>query len=234
MCGRTLKMAISFRQKRIYREQDAVLAALKKFPHFPYILSGGTALSRFYFHHRFSEDLDFFCEEFTFSFAKIEGVVNFLRREGFICELSGRTDEPGRIRAASYTVKGNLPIKVDFLEDPFSGMWKPVDRKTESGLSFRVDSPDQVYYRKFFSLLEQWHRTGRIQRGKDLMDLYVLHSCHRRIEETLALFRKNHVPHDEEKIVMILSSIRRGEVPEKVRTAFAKSVERILKKGLGR
>ncbi|MEX0681616.1 MAG: nucleotidyl transferase AbiEii/AbiGii toxin family protein, partial [Balneolales bacterium] len=47
--------------KENYKLQDKVLSVLSgEIPDF--YLTGGTALSRFYLHHRFSEDLDFFAD----------------------------------------------------------------------------------------------------------------------------------------------------------------------------
>lgn len=233
-------------QKKLYQEQDLVLSFFRRVKPFPYVLSGETALSRFYFHHRFSEDLDFFCEEINFSFEKIEAVVNRLRKTGWVCELVGRTDEPGRLKAASYTIRKKHPVKLDFLEDPLSGMWGPVVRKTESGVSFRVDDLDQIYYRKFFSLLEQWHRTHEIGRIKDLVDIYCLHQNHRSIDRTILMFRRHHVPIDEEKIIMILAGLKKKEIEEGLRylevslntgalhDTLKRCSELLLKEGLSR
>ena len=219
---------------KVYREQDEILVVLKRKKDFPYVLSGGTALSRFYFHHRFSEDLDFFCERATYSFEKIEEIVNYLRKAGFRCELVARSDLPRRLKAATYTVSSHDPIKVDFLEDPFSGMWDPVQRKTESGLSFRVDALDQIYYRKLFSLLEQWHRTREITRTKDLVDVYSLHRYHRSLEATIPLFRKNHVPVDEEKLIMILAGLKKKGLEGDVWKALKTSGEKLLREGISK
>lgn len=239
-------MKLSPHQEKVYHSQDRILSVLSKIKDFPFVLSGGTALSRFYFHHRFSEDLDFFSGETIYSFEKIEGIVNFLRRSGLICELVGRTETPGRLKAASYTISGELPIKVDFLEDPFSGMWKPVKRRTETRVSFRIDALDQIYYRKFFSLLEQWHRTKEIGRMKDLVDLYWLHQSHRSIEKTIALLRKNHVPIVEEKIILILGGLKKSDLKEGIKgmavavsgeeiwKSFQQCAESMLKKGMKR
>ncbi len=46
----------------LYTQQDWVLARLNEFAH-PFYLSGGTALSRGYYQHRFSDDLDFFVND---------------------------------------------------------------------------------------------------------------------------------------------------------------------------
>ncbi len=241
--------SLSPHQKRIYQEQDKILVAIRQVKPFPFVLSGGTALSRFYFHHRFSEDLDFFCEATTFGFERVEGIVQKLRKTGMICESTGRSDEPGRLMAASYVMSPSShqhPVKVDFLEDPFTGMWNPVTRSTETKISCRLDHLDQIYYRKFFSLLEQWHHTRGIHRIKDLVDLYALHHYHRSLEKTLELFRKHHVRLDEEKIIMILGTVTKGEIAEglsnlachfkadKVWKALQQSSKKALKKGLSR
>ena len=128
-------MHLSPHQKKIYQAQDIILQILHKHKSFPYVLSGGTALSRFHFHHRFSEDLDFFCEDPDFSFEIVEGIINFLRKAGLICELVGRTDKKGHLKIASYLIGS---VKIDFLEDPFTGMWKPIKKKAESGIFFRL------------------------------------------------------------------------------------------------
>lgn len=229
--------------KKVYQEQDRILVELKKERPFPYVLSGGTALSRFYLHHRFSEDLDFFDERLTFSFQRIEAVIGHLRRRGLVCELIGRTDRPDRLKAASYII-GSCPIKVDFIEDPFSGMWDPVSRKSDSGITFRIDALDQIYYRKFFSLLEQWHHSREVARTKDLLDLYCLHRYHRSIEGTLALFRKNHVPIDEEKMMMIFAAVKKADLEkglkdlgasvsaEEICAALKKTSDRLFRRGI--
>lgn len=200
------------KQKLIYQEQDRILLALKKIRPFPYVLSGGTALSRFYFHHRFSEDLDFFCEEINFSFEKIEKVATLLRKQGITCELAIRSDLPGHLKAVAYSMGDGIQIKVDFLEDPFTGMWNPIKNKTDTGVVCRIDTLDQIYYRKIFSLMEQWHKSRKIRRIKDLVDLYALHRYHRTIEKTVVFYRKNHVPIDEEKLIVILGSLRKEEI----------------------
>ena len=219
---------------------------LAGFKNFPYVLSGGTALSRFYFHHRFSEDLDFFGETVEFSLEMVEKVVGYLRGYGVVCELVGRTNLPGRLKAASYVAGSENAVKIDFLEDPFSGMWKPTVKKTESGVRFRVDALDQIAYRKFFSLLEQWHKSRSISRAKDLVDLYLLHTKHRPIEKTLKLYRRQNVPIDEEKLILLLSKLepkimekelKRLDISisaDRIGEAFGRVAERLVKKGIKR
>jgi len=54
--------------KEIYKLQDDILDLVFS-RDAPWYLTGGTALSRFYFSHRYSDDLDFFSLE-TISFAE--------------------------------------------------------------------------------------------------------------------------------------------------------------------
>lgn len=209
-------MNLSLHQKKTYQDQDRVLTIFKGRRSFPYVLSGGTALSRFYLHHRFSEDLDFFCDEWTFSLPKIAGIINSLRQADWTCELTGTTDAPHLLKVASYVVrwKKNRPLKIDFLEDPFSGMWNPVNRPTESGVHFRVDALDQIYYRKLFVLMERASRSNKTVRIKDLVDIYYLHTKHQNLLKTIAYLRKNHVPIQEEKIIMVLCNLKKPDLKQ--------------------
>ena len=54
---------MDFYYKILYPIQDRVL---EKIQSKGFYLTGGTPLSRFYFHHRFSDDLDFFYDGFKF------------------------------------------------------------------------------------------------------------------------------------------------------------------------
>ncbi len=51
-----------FYREKLYPFQDGVLDIVKKL-NTPFYLTGGTALSRFYFNHRFSDDLDLFVND---------------------------------------------------------------------------------------------------------------------------------------------------------------------------
>lgn len=45
--------------EKLYPLQDGVMKIVKDLQ-LPFYLTGGTALSRFYYHHRYSDDLDYF------------------------------------------------------------------------------------------------------------------------------------------------------------------------------
>jgi len=210
-------------EKQVYKDQDEVLQIFSEIEGFNYILSGGTALARFYFHHRFSEDLDFFLDGLDFSFATIEKYIQILRSKGMTCDLSGRTDKKGLLKVASYTVTKNTAIKVDFIEDPFTGMWPPEKRSSDSGHAVLVDSLDAIVYKKLFSLMEQWTHAAQVSRIKDLFDLAYYHEKKRSLVDFLHQCRANHVEFDEEKLILIFASIdaKKLEQTSINKTAFA-------------
>jgi len=65
--------------KKLYPLQDGILKIVKEL-NLPFYLTGGTALSRFYFHHRFSDDLDLFVnadEEYT---SYVEKLISYFEK----------------------------------------------------------------------------------------------------------------------------------------------------------
>ncbi|MEK6775314.1 MAG: nucleotidyl transferase AbiEii/AbiGii toxin family protein [bacterium] len=133
----------------VYQDQDKILKEVSTMAFFPFVLSGGTGLSRFYLYHRVSEDLDFYFTGFEFDFPAVEKVINALRSKNLKCRQIGTTDKPGLLRAVSYVCVMDQEIKLDFLEDPFSGMWDSARKQiAEGGTILKVsDSEDVIYGR---------------------------------------------------------------------------------------
>lgn len=155
--------------------QDTVLEAFYSSPEFPFVLSGGTALSRYYLHHRESEDLDFFCKNIILDFEYIYRIINlYLRTKGFICEEIERADIKGQIKYIIFVVSpaNGLSLKMDFIEDPFSGMWEPVMRRDYTDSPVLIDALDLIYYRKLYAVT--YGKQSLTDRVKDLVDLYFL------------------------------------------------------------
>ncbi|MBI5193915.1 MAG: nucleotidyl transferase AbiEii/AbiGii toxin family protein [Nitrospirae bacterium] len=153
-----------------------ILEAFYGASEFPFVLSGGTALSRYYLHHRESEDLDFFCKNFVLDFEYIYRIINLnLRTRGFICEEIERADREGQIKYIIFVVSySGVAVKLDFLEDPFSGMWEPAGRKDFTDSPVIVDAIELIYYRKLYSITYGKYHLN--ERPKDLVDLYFLNS----------------------------------------------------------
>ena len=147
-----------------------------------YYLTGGTALS-FYFDHRFSEDLDFFSQEYRKE--ELDRIMNFISKEtGFNFKLEAEQDDPKLIPMKVYYLelkKGNI-LKIDFVQD-----FEKNIKKIKNG----VHSIEDIYYRKISAAMGRIKRedaTGRIihagrQSVKDLFDLYYLSKHHQALSE---------------------------------------------------
>ncbi len=68
-------------ENTIYPLQDRILVAFEK-AGTPFYLTGGTALSRFYFNHRYSDDLDFFVNDDPKFHEYLKNVFEAVKREG--------------------------------------------------------------------------------------------------------------------------------------------------------
>ena len=125
-----------------------------------FYFSGGTALSAFYLHHRFSEDLDFFSEkEFD------AGTLNLFL-------LTRKNDFSARSLQYQQSFNRNLfflefddmsSLKVEFTWYPFT--------RLEKGAMFdnlQVDSALDIAVNKVFTM------TQRV-RGRDYVDLFEIH-----------------------------------------------------------
>jgi hypothetical protein len=102
----------------LYLLQDRALARIRRLDH-GFYLSGGTALSRGYFHHRHSEDLDFFAndvEQFGLWRDRcLSALVECARQESWRLEIVLRDDRFGRA-----ILHGTQPLKLEFVNDvPF-------------------------------------------------------------------------------------------------------------------
>ncbi len=120
----------------------------------------GTALSHFYLHHRFSEDLDFFTENefeiqtsavFIKSLQKRLNFINFDYQQSF-----NRNIYQLRFGDASF-------LKIEFTYYPFKQIETPHIYE-----SLRVDSLVDIAANKLFTISQQ-------PRGRDYFDLYSIH-----------------------------------------------------------
>lgn len=148
-----------------------------------YYLTGGTALS-FYFNHRFSEDLDFFTQDYKKEDpGKVMEVI--AKETGFEFKLEAEQDDPKLVPMKVYflELKHGCVLKIDFVWDFHENI-----NDIKNGLH----SVEDIYYRKIFAgmgIVKKQDSTGReIHAGrqsvKDLFDLYYL-SKH---QQTLAEF----------------------------------------------
>lgn len=144
-----------------------------------YYIAGGTALSLFHFNHRFSEDIDFFTQEFNAT--RVKGVADFLKDNlrGNI-ELVGQNPAGKGVEHMHYDFEfsDGVVIRLDFVCDVF-----PLIRPTEPHNGIQVLSAEDIYLRKIYAvsgLRTEQDEIGRSkfiggrQDAKDLFDIYYL------------------------------------------------------------
>ena len=125
-----------------------------------FYFSGGTALSEFYLHHRFSEDLDFFSEqEFD------AGALNLFlltRKNDFSAQSVQYQHSFNRnLFFLEYADRTNM--KVEFTWYPFTRL-----EKGPTLNNLQIDSVLDIAVNKVFTLTQQ-------ARGRDYVDLFEIH-----------------------------------------------------------
>jgi hypothetical protein len=105
-------MLENYYRDQLYPLQDSFLKLLARIPS-PFYLTGGTALSREYLHHRYSDDLDFFCNDIP-SFAEaVEQVLQLVRSEYKNVTVGTTTASFVRF----FIFDGDVELKVDLVND---------------------------------------------------------------------------------------------------------------------
>ncbi|MBU4466621.1 nucleotidyl transferase AbiEii/AbiGii toxin family protein [Candidatus Parcubacteria bacterium] len=134
---------------------DFVSAAPALREHFYF--TGGTALSKFYLRHRFSEDLDFFSEkEFD-----VKDITPFLfKAKQALCFRKIDYQQSFNRNIFHLLFSGKRILKVEFTYFPFPQIEKPMEKQ---GLS--VDSLKDIAVNKVFTINQN-------PRGRDFFDLY--------------------------------------------------------------
>jgi predicted nucleotidyltransferase component of viral defense system len=135
-------------EKNLYPLQDGVLNIISQ-SGTGFFLTGGTALSRAYYHHRYSDDLDFFVNSSAEFDGQIDSIFSQLTENGFVWDTSLEF-----IRADSFVSfkvhRGNpdILLKLDFVNDlvPHFG---PL---VKTGLFYRTDSIQNILSNKISAL----------------------------------------------------------------------------------
>lgn len=139
--------------------QKKVIEAVSHEPHLKdFYLSGGTALSAYYFKHRISDDLDFFCFDNP-DMSYIHSLGNTLS-----VSLGAKTFRTQRLYDRNlffFTLK-HEELKIEFSKYPFFQLGKSMK---EDGI--RIDSLRDIAANKLMALLDRFD-------PKDFVDLYFL------------------------------------------------------------
>ena len=145
----------------MYKLQDEVLLLLKDQLSVFY-LTGGTALSRYYLNHRYSEDLDFFCHEQGVFEQSVNKIAHTLARSKFLKKQDMQISET----YARYYVGPMSELKIDFVYESVEhiGAFKKVQ-------GINIDNPQNILANKICCIL------GRDE-PKDVYDIVSLAQAH--------------------------------------------------------
>lgn len=147
------KTILSRQQKRIFSLLSNIEIITDNF-----YLSGGTALSEFYLHHRYSEDLDFFSEnEF-----EIQGIISALKTIQKKAEIKKFDLQKSFNRNLIFLHCKNEIIKTEFTFFPFAQIEKgPYENR------LRIDSLMDIAVNKIFTIYQN-------PRARDFIDLFFI------------------------------------------------------------
>jgi len=147
--------------EQLYLLQDWVLAQIRQVTH-SFYLTSETALSRGYYEHRYSDDLDFFLNDapdFQLSRDRcLSGLQQAVAAQGWRVEIILREERFGRA-----FVHGPIPLKLEFINDvPFR-----VGHPWEHPVLGLLDTKENILANKLSALLDR-------QEPKDLADIFWL------------------------------------------------------------
>jgi predicted nucleotidyltransferase component of viral defense system len=149
---------IDFYEKLLYPLQDEIFTLVQTER---FYLSGGTCLSRFYYHHRYSEDLDFFYDGYRFPKEEFEiifrEIVNRLSGH-FKTELA----VDGEYFKRLFVYKQAVALKIEFIFENF----KTVGTRNKVKEIY-IDSKENIAANKLTTIYAR-------KTTKDFFDLYFL------------------------------------------------------------
>lgn len=235
--------------KSLVQWQDKTLRALRGKAD-DYCLGGGTALSKVYFHHRLSLDLDFFTTKF--SRKNILSLVKFLSDDmGKDFKLISEQQDKVKVRIMIFSaaLSKNEAIKIDFIEDYIKRL-KPA--KEIDGIW--VSALEDIYLRKIYAItgtIETFDLVGRkVSKGgrqetRDFYDLYFLsHTfmnlsnfafkyCNMTMQESLIRWFRIYSRTDIKMGLLELKTKNKIDYRDMERH-FKKEIDRLLESHIGR
>jgi hypothetical protein len=150
-------MSDKYYTERLYPLQDRVLRELEKSNTFLY-LTGGTAVSRVYLHHRYSDYLDLFSNQHPNFEKEIDRVTQQLKK-AFEVDFQVKEESYGR----AFVKEDDILLKIDYVND----VGYRVGEVVESSLFVRTDSWRNILSNKITALSRE--------EGKDAAD--IIHLC---------------------------------------------------------
>jgi predicted nucleotidyltransferase component of viral defense system len=114
-----------------------------------FFLTGGTALSRAYYNHRYSDDLDFFLNNSSNYDEQLDAVLSLLRENGFFWNLNSEYTRSKNFTTFKINHENyNASLKLDFVNDlvPLFGTIQHTD------LFYRTDSIQNILSNKLSAI----------------------------------------------------------------------------------
>ncbi len=136
-------MSDPFYANKLYPLQDRILSLVGA-TQTGFYLTGGTALSRVYLEHRYSDGMDFFVNRAKDFQTQVNQILSILKASGFGFDVGARADDFIRI----FLQKDDLRLKIDFVNDVeahFGGLKK-------SDIFIRVDGWRNILSNKVCAL----------------------------------------------------------------------------------
>ena len=150
-------MLDDFYAKKLYPFQDEVVKVINRLET-GFYLTGGTAASRGYLNHRYSDDLDFFVNDEPDFVLWVERVIQSLSLiENWDLEILSRYDRFVRLNL----VQSELALKLEFINDVPSRVGEVINHPTLG----RLDTAENILANKLTALLTR-------EEPKDLADVW--------------------------------------------------------------
>lgn len=133
---------------KLYPLQDGVLKKLRSLGQ-PFYLTGGTAVSRGYFHHRYSDDLDLFANNTDNFLDRVESILCFLEGQGYKIEVASNASPYfSRVYIKDADAVCGDGLKVDFVND----IDVHFGEIQETAVYYRTDSLRNILSNKYTAL----------------------------------------------------------------------------------
>lgn len=105
-------------REKLYPFQDGILKIVKEL-NLPFYLTGGTALSRFYFNHRFSDDLDLFINSDEKYTSYVEKFLSYLEKNKLPLDISINYERltKSENHTQLFLRSNEVELKIDLIND---------------------------------------------------------------------------------------------------------------------
>jgi len=154
-----MTMPSQYYEESLYPLQNGVLEIISRCET-RFYLSGGTALSRGYYQHRHSDDLDFFVNNDADYAEQVESILSALHRSGFVQDRNSHLRKYDNFTSvALVNEKFRASLKIDFINDIATHYGEIIS----TDLFWRVDSIRNILSNKITALFRM--------EAKDIADI---------------------------------------------------------------